>query len=238
MKQEFNINLSKLLFDLIAVNIALGITNLIIFYTFWVDGWSYPSLFIFINLSTIVSFYFTKQKLYNPSFNLKSILGFSLKYLLIAFLLVTIYWLIVLDRKYYLVHLGIFYSLSFVLVLLLRFVWIKIFRNILRRIYSTKNVMLVSKNYKDIAQSIIHNDWLKYSLEHSVGELNPKDISLYMKQYDLDILIIDLKENLSTIEDYKLAGKSENLKLFFLNPLNPKFYQLKKIIGKYKLYQL
>lgn len=237
MKQEFNINLSKVLFDLLAINIALGITNLVIFYTFWVDGWSYPSLFIYINLCTLLVFFLSGQFLLNPSFSLKTVSLFSLRYLFVIFSFITIYWLIILDRKYYLVHLILFFSLTILFIILFRILWIKIFNTLLRRIYSTKNVMIVSRDNQKMIQTILHHDWLKYSIEHGINDLNPSDIQLYTKQFDLDIMIIDLKgKDKELIAKYREESANQNLKVFFLNPGKAKKTVIKKIIDQYKLY--
>lgn len=235
MKLKFNINLSKVLFDLIAINIALGIANLIIFYTFWVDGWSYPSLFIFINLSTLLVFFLSSQSHFNPSFTFKKIIRFSLKYLLAIILFVTIYWLIVLDKKYYFVHLGLFYSFTLILTIFFRFIWVKIFSILLRRIFTTKNLMIVSYDHQKIIQTVLHNDWLKYSIVHSLNEMKPSEMTLYTKQFDLDLLIIDLKEKNDLKEEYKQISDRLNLPLLFLNP-DSKKAKLERIIGEYKLF--
>lgn len=237
MKQDFNINLSKVLFDLLAINIALGIANLVIFYTFWVDGWSYPSLFIYINLCTLIVFFISRQTLLNPSFSLKTVFVFSLRYLFIIFSFITIYWLIILDRKYYLVHLILFFSLAILFIILLRVLWIKIFSNLLRRIYSTKNVMIVSRDNQKLIQTILHQDWLKYSIEQGISDLNPSDVQLYIKQFDLDIMIIDLRgKDKELLAEFKRANTDYNVKLLFLNPRKTDKIVLEKIIDRYKLY--
>lgn len=235
MKQEFNLNLSKLLFDLTAINIALGVSNLIVFYTFWVDGWSYPSLFIVINLSTILAFFLTAQTLFNPSYSFRQIVIFHVKYLLIIFLFVTIYWLFVLDRKYYLVHLLIFYSLTVLFIIFFKWVWIKIFFKVLQRLYSPKNIMIVSRNRENLQQTILKNKWLKYSIEQSLSEIVPDDLTLYINQYNLDLIMIDLKGKAELKESLESIGRLNNVTIIFLNPVT-KTSRLKKIIGDYEFY--
>lgn len=236
MKQEFNINLSKILFDLFAVNMALGLANLIVFYTFWVDGWSYPSLFIFINLSTLIAFFLCQQFHLNPSFSLKLLGKYSGSYLLVFFLLVTTYWLIILDRKYYAVHLILFFTLTILFVFLFRLIWIAIFRRLLIRIYTTKNIMLIAKHSQGIVHTLLQNDWLRYSIECKMEVLKPDDIPLYVKQFDLDLILIDMKDNAHAAEDYAKVCQQLSVCVFFVNINAPK-NQLEKIIGNYKLYR-
>ena len=97
--------------------------------------------------------------------------------------------------------------------------------------------MIVSKDKQKIVQAILHHDWLKYSIEQGISDLNPNDIQLYLKQFDLDIIIIDLQDKDEGLEaKYKQEGADQNVKVLFLNPKKTTKTQLTKIIDRYKLY--
>jgi hypothetical protein len=97
--------------------------------------------------------------------------------------------------------------------------------------------MIVSRDNQKLIQAILHNDWLKYSVEHGISDLNPSDVQLYVKQFDLDIMIIDLKgKNKELLAEYREESVNQNVKVFFLNPGKAKNTVLEKIIDRYKLY--
>lgn len=97
--------------------------------------------------------------------------------------------------------------------------------------------MIVSRDNQKLIQTILHQDWLKYSLEHGINDLNPSDIQLYTKQFDLDIMIIDLKgKDKKLLAEYREEGANQNVKVYFLNPGKGSKTILKKIIDQNKLY--
>lgn len=99
--------------------------------------------------------------------------------------------------------------------------------------------MLVSKDAKKLTQTIGENNWLKYSIELSIDEIKPLDIPLYTKQYDLDIIIIDLENEQNEIlqKEYKQISKDQNVSVLFINPHNSYKNKVKKVIGSHKLFQ-
>jgi len=236
MNQKINIHLSKLLFDLLAINIALGLTNLIVFYTFWVDGWSYPSLFIVINLAVIISYALSKQYLLNPSFLFPDLVKITLKHVLVIFSITTLYWLLALNKKYYLVHLVMFFTLGFLLLLIFRRLWVTIFARVLSSLYNRKNVMIISSNHDIVSKILNQQKWLNYSIENCVEKIQFEDIDLYITQYNLDIIIIDTNSLIEPIKEWKIKLKSMNANLFFLNPRNTDNLKLKKVISKLCFY--
>lgn len=236
MNQKINIHLSKLLFDLLAINIALGLTNLIVFYTFWVDGWSYPSLFIVINLAVIISYALSKQYLLNPSFLFPDLVKITLKHVLVIFSITTLYWLLALNKKYYLVHLVMFFTLGFLLLLIFRRLWITIFARVLNSLYNRKNVMIISSNHDTISKILNQQKWLNYSIENCVEKIQFEDIDLYITQYNLDIIIIDTNSLIEPINEWKIKLKSMNANFFFLNPRTTDNLRLKKVISKLYFY--
>jgi hypothetical protein len=97
--------------------------------------------------------------------------------------------------------------------------------------------MIVSRDNQKLIQTILHQDWLKYSIEQVVSDLNPSDVQLYVKQFDLDIMIIDLRgKDKELLAEFKRANTDYNVKFLFLNPRKTNKIVLEKIIDRYKLY--
>jgi hypothetical protein len=97
--------------------------------------------------------------------------------------------------------------------------------------------MIVSRDNQKLIQTILHQDWLKYSIEQGISDLNPSDVQLYIKQFDLDIMIIDLRgKDKELLAEFKRANTDYNVKLLFLNPRKTDKIVLEKIIDRYKLY--
>jgi hypothetical protein len=236
MNQKINIHLSKLLFDLLAINIALGLTNLVVFYTFWVDGWSYPSLFIVINLAVIISYALSKQYLLNPSFQFSDIIKITLKHILIIFTITTLYWLIALNKKYYLVHLVMFFTLGILFLLIFRRLWVAIFFRVLSRLYIKKNVMIISPHYETISKTLTQQKWLNYSIEYGIEKIYFEDLSLYVTQYNLDLILIDMLSVTEPFGELKIKLKSMNVNFFYINPKKTDNLRLKKVISYIYLY--
>ncbi len=236
MNQKINIHLSKLLFDLLAINIALGLTNLVVFYTFWVDGWSYPSLFIVINLAVIISYALSQQHLLNPSFQFSDIIKITLKHALIIFTITTLYWLIALNKKYYLVHLVMFFTLGILFLLIFRSLWVAIFSRVLSRLYMRKNVMIISPRHESVSCILNQQKWLNYSIEYGIEKIYFEDLSLYITQYNLDLVLIDTISIIEPFGEWKIKLKSMNANFLFLNPVKTDNLKLKKVISYIHLY--
>ena len=236
MSQKKNIFLSKLLFDLLAINIALGMTNLIIFYTFWVDGWSYPSLFIVINLAAIVSYILSHQNFLNPSFRFSSIVRITFRYILITYSFTSIYWLLALNKKYYVAHLILFFILGFLFLLIFRKIWVVAFTKILRSLYNRKNVMIISPMHATIKTILNQEKWLNYSVEYAANKIQVDDLPIYFSSYNLDVVFIDLNCIDEPVEEWRAKFKSMNIELFILNSKKSDKLRLQKIISDLHLY--
>lgn len=248
IKNNNLIEISKLLVDLLATNLAFGFANMIVFSHFWVDGWAYPSLFIIVNISVLLAYYFTVQKDINPSFSTFSLFKKSLSISFLIAIITSIYWVIVNSSKYYIVHLFLFFILLWLLIFVLKLVWIWVLKNTLFKIYTRKRVLIVGdfNSSIEIKHIIKRNPWTNYSVENIVQlDSDLSDISLYLNQLDIKILILNLSHfNVSTLGLSNLNQfiDSKNIQLFTSKKIdisNSNFsYSDKKILGNITLYQL
>lgn len=140
------------------VNLAFGLSNLIIFDTFWVDGWAYPSLLIVVNIATLISFLLTRQYNLKANMNLFQIIQECIEFLLFILFIVLIYRISINAPKYYRIGLLLFISFSFVLKLLIDRFFIHIYR---------KNNLLTPTNNSTILGEGLYNTELISEMENN-----------------------------------------------------------------------
>lgn len=151
--------------SLLCLNFAFGLSNVIIFDTFWVDGWSYPSLFIVIQLTFILSFYITSQYKISPSKTLFKIVYDNIELCLLLFFLILVYWFSIKSDKYYRIGLVLFYSLFF----LIKIVVDRIFVEFLRKSHIPnfdKNTLVIGDEnfYNDVEFNAKDNAYIGVNL--------------------------------------------------------------------------
>lgn len=181
----------RICIELIASNIAFGISNYVIFNHFWVDGWSYPSLFLVVNFVTLVSYYITGQRFLNPSFRKREFLKTICLGVILNVFIVSIYWLIVYDHRYYLVHLILFSLFLFIFHFIFKYLWMMVMMRIMPGLFTTKNVLLILPHANGIEDIIRKNSWMKLNVSGILTEGTKNDISLYTEQYSIDIIFCD-----------------------------------------------
>lgn len=200
IKTKTILSLSRVLSHLVLTNLAFGLTNIVIFNHFWVDGWAYPSLFIIVNLSVILAFVFYNFKLINPSFKITNIFFLCLKNNILSSLVVTSYWLIIDSNKYYTIHLVLFLFLNFIFIFIGNLILNLILKKIYTSIFYERNVAIIYQdkypvNFKNI---LTKNNWLNYKL---VAELNITEIenfSLYIESLNIKEVFIFSNSKINT----------------------------------------
>lgn len=169
MKSSLNLLIiGKVLLDIFLINIAFGFTNLIIFSSFWVDGWSYPFLFIVINILTIFLHFFTNQDTIITQLKYKYYKKSILYYLLYFVLLTSLVWLLVFAKKYFLIHLLIFFFFTTVLWISARYLLYELVSFTSSKILPHKNYILLSiDRHNQLTKSL---EKLNFHLIHSSSE--------------------------------------------------------------------
>ena len=122
------VKLFSLLTDLLLINLAFAITNLIIFDTLWVDGWAYPSLFIFINISAFLTYFISNQNSLDATFQYRQVIRAAIEYYILIIGFIFIYWFSIDSNKYFKVHLLLFFSLLFLFLLFSKIIYLHISR--------------------------------------------------------------------------------------------------------------
>lgn len=150
-----------LLLNLFILNIAFGFTNIIIFNTFWVDGWAYPSLFLVVNIAYILSFFASGQQQIsaNQKFVANVISNIELVFYFSFFVL--LYWFSVDSQKYYRVSLVLFYLFFISFKLVLDSLWIQFLRN-KNLVSDYLNVLIIGEEAvaNELKEEIQNQKWL------------------------------------------------------------------------------
>lgn len=239
------VEISKLLVDLCATNVSFGIANYIVFNHFWVDGWAYPSLFICVNLSVLISYYTTKQELINPSFSISKLIEKSFYYCIVISILVSIYWLLIYSVKYYWIHLVLFLVFNFVIVFFLKSFWKIVLKKILSKIYTPKRVLIIGSQNSSIELKKIleKNKWSNYRVIF-IRDLHSdfQELNLYIEQLNIQVVILNLENfvlnSLAEKEIIQILNTKTKLMLYRTNKLIFEYFKIEsiKIFENQKLY--
>ena len=158
------VKLFSLLTDLLLINLAFAITNLIIFDTLWVDGWAYPSLFIFINISAFLTYFISNQNSLDATFQYRQVIRAAIEYYILIIGFIFIYWFSIDSNKYFKVHLLLFFSLLFLFLLFSKIIYLHISRK--WKLYEQKDNYLIighSKLSEQLKLKILKQHWLGYN---------------------------------------------------------------------------
>lgn len=171
MKSEFKIKINFLLINLILVNLSFGLINLVIFDTFFVLGWAYPSLQIFVNLSLCFSFITSKFYKINYSYTKKDIIKHTIEFYSLFVFLILIYWFLVNSSKYYKIQLILFFLLYFILCLICSWKFIIYLRKHID-IRKLKKILIIGSNYKSlqIKKYLDENLWYGYTVSEIINK--------------------------------------------------------------------
>ena len=200
IKTKTILSLSRVLSHLVLTNLAFGLTNIVIFNHFWVDGWAYPSLFIIVNLSVILAFFFYNFKLINPSFKIINIFSLCLKNNILSSLVITSYWLIIDSNKYYTIHLVLFLFLNFIFIFIGNLILNFILKKIYTSIFYERNVAIIYQDkypvhFKNI---LTKNNWLNYKLVAEINITKIENFSLYIESLNIKEVFIFSNSKINT----------------------------------------
>jgi hypothetical protein len=200
IKTKTILSLSRVLSHLVLTNLAFGLTNIVIFNHFWVDGWAYPSLFIIVNLSVILAFFFYNFKLINPSFKITNIFFLCLKNNILSSLVVTSYWLIIDSNNYYTIHLVLFLFLNFIFIFIGNLILNFILKKIYTSIFYERNVAIIYQDkypvhFKNI---LTKNNWLNYKLVAEINITKIENFSLYIESLNIKEVFIFSNSKINT----------------------------------------
>jgi len=166
MLQKHKIKLIQLLLFIIAVNLAFGFSNLILFGKFWKDGNAYPSLLLVIIFTSIVVFFITKQFKINSNTQLFQIITNIFEFIYISIFFVLTYWFIINAPKYYKSGILLFFLFSFILLVIFNKLLINYLRKTRNEEVPSNNCIVIenSKYGEEFKKLILKNDWMGFNL--------------------------------------------------------------------------
>jgi putative colanic acid biosynthesis UDP-glucose lipid carrier transferase len=146
---EKKLKISYLIINFLLLNLAFGFSNQIIFDTFWVDGWAYPSLFIVVNITFIISFFASSQQQITANQKFLSTLFSNIELISYFSFFVLLYWFLVDSQKYYKIGLLLFYLFFISFKLISDFFWVRYLRN-KNLVSDYLNILVLGKESKAI----------------------------------------------------------------------------------------
>jgi Undecaprenyl-phosphate glucose phosphotransferase len=158
---EKKLKISYLLINLLLVNLAFGFSNLIVFDSFWVDGWAYPSLFLVVNTTFIISFFVSSQQQITAGRKFTITLYSNIELMFYFSFFVLVFWFSVNSQKYYRISLLLFYLFLISFKLLSDVFWVKFLRN-KNLVSDYLNVLILGKETTalELKEEINHQKWL------------------------------------------------------------------------------
>lgn len=214
-----------LLSQILTINLAFGLSNMIIFDTFWVDGWAYPSLWIVVNLSFVFAFIITRHYDIKPTMNFFQVVHDSIELFLFILFIVLIYRISVDAPKYYKVSLFLFIFFGFIIKIFVDRLFIEYLRRSASADYTENATVIGSGEFKDeIVEELKSHSFLgiKYV------EFSQNDIDLhYLKNF---ITSDHIKHIYIDIDNFQIGKIEAQLRKIAENNL-VKFYVISDILG-------
>ena len=234
IKTKTILSLSRVLSHLVLTNLAFGLTNIVIFNHFWVDGWAYPSLFIIVNLSVILAFFFYNFKLINPSFKIINIFSLCLKNNILSSLVITSYWLIIDSNKYYTIHLVLFLFLNFIFIFIGNLILNFILKKIYTSIFYERNVAIIYQDEYPLHfnKILTKNNWSNYKLVAEINITEIEDFSLYIESLNIKELFIFSNSKIYT-DKIKSKHLKYNLKYRFFKKTKKMDKSIKLVLDNF-----
>jgi hypothetical protein len=234
IKTKTILSLSRVLSNLVLTNLAFGLTNIVIFNHFWVDGWAYPSLFIIVNLSVILAFFFYNFKLINPSFKIIKIFSLCLKNNILSSLVITSYWLIIDSNKYYTIHLVLFLFLNFIFIFIGNLILNFILKKIYTSIFYERNVAIIYQDEYPLHfnKILTKNNWSNYKLVAEINITEIEDFSLYIESLNIKELFIFSNSKINT-DKIKSKHLKYNLKYRFFKKTKKMDKSIKLVLDNF-----
>jgi FlaA1/EpsC-like NDP-sugar epimerase len=158
---EKKLKISYLLINLLLVNLAFGFSNLIVFDSFWVDGWAYPSLFLVVNTTFIISFFVSSQQQITAGRKFTITLYSNIELMFYFSFFVLVFWFSVNSQKYYRISLLLFYLFLISFKLLSDVFWVKFLRN-KNLVSDYLNVLILGRETTalELKEEVNHQKWL------------------------------------------------------------------------------
>lgn len=185
-----------LLLQLLVFNLAFGLSNFIIFDTFWVDGWAYPSLFIVMNVAVVISFFISSQYHISAAKNAFYIVNSTVEFISVLLLILLIYRISIDAPKYYVVGLVLFlfFGIGF------KIIGDRLFVEYLRKknLYLEKsNTIVLGDGFykKRLVKEIKSENYFGFNyIDYSNSEVSLNELDNFIKSNNIRQIFIDVDE--------------------------------------------
>lgn len=177
------------LFIYLVINfLAFSLSNLIIFDHFWMDGKSYPSLLLVSGISTVITYFLTRQNLINVTTQIPQLIWKNVEYIFLYIFFVLVYWFVINSINYSKEQITMFFIFYFVLLFAVNAYYIRILRRNKIDIPCVNTLVIGENKFtQQFIESIQHNDWLGFNF---IKKMLPKDFSRdYFAQELMDLKV-------------------------------------------------
>lgn len=236
-KSEGNRIWIHLVIYLIINFISFGLSNLLIFDHFWMDGKSYPSLLLVSGFSTIITYFITRQNLIHVTTQIPQLVWKSVEFMFLYVFFVLIYWFLINSVNYNKEQISLFFVFYALLLFVCNAVYIRTLRK--RKIDIPRvNTLVIGKNKftQQFIESIQKNDWLGFDF---IRVVEPDDFTndgflALLKNTKTDAVFINWDEfsmNESREQLLRNIAEEKNIKFYaisevFVSKLIPSTYFL------------
>lgn len=216
-----------LLIFLFSTNLAFGISNLIIFGKFWMDGKAHPSLFIAFNIAAILAYWVTKQYTINVRTQIAQLVFKQFEFFFVFIFLVMVYWFSVNSIHYKKEAIVLFFLLAFAINFILNKLYINFLRKTLKASPHIPLLIGNSPMTERVQNELLGNKWLGFNV---VTEINnyPKDFSK-LKEIVMDNNIQSIFVDLDSVNQ---TGEREEQLRSLSECENIKCYAFSSVLGK------
>lgn len=236
-KTEGNRIWIHLLIYLIINFLAFSLSNLIVFDHFWMDGKSYPSLLLISGLSTLITYFLSRQNLINVTTQIPQLIWKNVEFIFLYILLVLMYWFAINSINYSKEQITLFFLFYFIFILGANAYYIRVLRWYKIDIPCVNTLVIGENKFtQQFIESIQENEWMGFKF---IKKLVPEQFSRdgfaeFLDESKIDAVFINWDEfaqNEQREQVLRNIVEDKNIKFFaiseiFASKLIPSTYYL------------
>lgn len=207
--------------------LAFGLSNLLIFNSFWKDGHAYPSLLLVTLGSTVATYFISRQNLINATTQIPQLIWKIVEFAFLYTFFVLVYWFVINSAHYHKEQIAGFFIINFTLLILANILYIRYLRRNKIDI-PTLNTLVIGENKftEQFIESIQNNFWLGFRYIRSVipSAFQKEDFQNYISEEKIDAVFINWDE-------FSQTADRENFLRFMAEDKNVKFYVISEVFA-------
>lgn len=205
---------------------AFGLSNILIFDHFWMDGKSYPSLLLISGFSTIITYFLTRQNLINVTTQIPQLIWKNVEFMFLYVFFVLFYWFVVNSDNYNKEQISMFFIFYAIFLFVSNAFYIRSLRKYKIGIPCV-NTLIIGRNKfsQQFVESIQKNDWLGFNYKTIIDPENfsNEEFSQIILQTKTDAVFINWDE-------FSLNEKREQLLRNIAEEKNIKFFAISEVL--------